>query len=254
MDNLCIHNTTAPDTTRVPGPAGLGEYVIAEDYQVYKAELPHARGAIMQEQFNQLALAEPVACVMRSAQMPALQPGDTVLVQGAGIMGLLHVQLLKRRGMRVIMAEPDERRRQQATAVGADSAINPLQTDLSAYIRERTGGYGANAAFHTAGGAPAIEQAMQALTKGGWLCLYGSVHPSGTIQVDPNYVHYNELVVTGTFSHTKASFQQAVAMIVQSQIDMSVFVSERVPFPQLHYAFERAMSPDTYRVVMTFDT
>jgi L-iditol 2-dehydrogenase len=253
MDNLCIHNAAARDPSQVPGPAGLGEYVIAEDYQVYKAALPPAQGSITQEQLSQLALAEPVACVIRSAQMPALQFGDTALVQGAGIMGLLHVLLLKRRGMRFVMSEPDERRQQRARQVGADWVVNPLQTELAAFVREHTDGYGANAAFFTAGGAPAIEQAICGLAKGGWLCLYGSVHPSGPVQVDPNYIHYNELVVTGTFSHTKASFQQAVAMIVKGQIDMSIFVSERVPFPQLYHAFERALSPETYRVVMTFD-
>jgi L-iditol 2-dehydrogenase len=72
------------------------------------------------------------------------------------------------------------------------------------------------------------------------------------LSIDPNLVHYNELVVTGTFSHTKASFRQAVALISQRQIDTTPFISERVNFPDLLYAFERAISPDTYRVVVDF--
>ncbi len=84
------------------------------------------------------------------------------------------------------------------------------------------------------------------------MCLYGSVHPKGPIQIDPNLIHYNEWVVTGSFSHTNSSFQQAVALIASRKVDTGMFVSERVAFPQVDYAFERAISPDTYRVVMTF--
>ncbi len=103
------------------------------------------------------------------------------------------------------------------------------------------------------GGGPAVEQALTLLAKGGWLCLYGSVHPKGMIQIDPNLIHYNEWFVTGSFSHTKHSFRQAVAMLSQGIVDLTPFISERIPFPDVARGFERAISPDTYRVVMTFD-
>jgi L-iditol 2-dehydrogenase len=249
MDNLCIHNTEARAQGDIPGPAGLSDYVVAEDYQVYTTD-------DNPPPLSELALAEPVACVLRSAQLPPLQFGDTVLVQGAGIMGLLHVQLLKQRGVRVIMAEPDERRQQMARRLGADWVVNPLQPDLdlAAFVRACSQGIGANAAFFTAGGAAAIQQGLAGLAKGGWLCLYGSVHPSGPVPIDPNAIHYNEWVLTGTFSHTRSSFRQAVRLIANRQVDVSVFVSEQVAFPNLDYALQRALSADTYRVVMTFDT
>ena len=167
-------------------------------------------------------------------------------------MGLLHVQLLKQRGARIVMAEPDAQRRQMALQAGADWAVDPLHVNLAAFLREHSDGYGANASFFTAGGAPAIEQSLAGLAKGAWLCLYGSVHPRGPIQIDPNQIHYSELVVTGTFSHTKSSFQQAVILIASRRIDLSAYVSERVPFPQVEYALQRSIDPGTYRVVMTF--
>jgi 2-desacetyl-2-hydroxyethyl bacteriochlorophyllide A dehydrogenase len=247
MDNQCLNNRAA-HAGAIPGPAGLSEYVLAEDYQVYRPDLQDHDAATL----AQLALAEPVACVVRSAQRPPLQFGDMAIVQGAGIMGLLHTQLLRKRGARVLVAEPDATRRQMAMRAGADWIVDPLRDDLPGFVRERTGGRGANAVFFTAGGLPAIEQAVQSLAKGGWLCLYGSVSPKGSLALDPNLIHYNELVVTGTFSHTRNSFEQAVSLIATQQIDVSDYVSETVQFARIRYALERATSADTYRVVVTF--
>ncbi len=244
MDNFCL-NERSHQPGEMWGPAGLSEYVVVEDYQVYK---PAAwRDAC------ELALAEPLACVVRSVSRPPLQFGDTVVVQGAGVMGLLHAQLLKQQGARVIVAEPDAERRAFALHHGADDAVDPAIDNLAAFVKDSTDGRGANAVFFTAGGPAAIEQALAALDKGGWLCLYGSVHPRGALALDPNLVHYNEITVTGTYSHTRDSFRQAVALISTGIADLSCYISERVPYSDIVTAFERAVSPDTYRVVVTFD-
>ena len=90
------------------------------------------------------------------------------------------------------------------------------------------------------------------LAKGGWLCLYGSVYPKGTIELDPNDVHYREIFFTGTFSHSRSSFRQAVQTISAGQVDLAPFVSAEIPFPEVQAGFELAIRPDTYRVVVTF--
>lgn len=244
MDNFCENDDGGHLPGQPWGPGGLSDYVLAEGYQVYKAA--------SESDFAELALAEPLACVIRSVSLPALEFGDTAMVQGVGVMGLLHVLLLKQRGVRVIVAEPDEARRRQALDTGAALACDPLSRNLGAVVADLTAGRGLNAVFFTAGGAPAIQQAVPLLNKGGWLCLYGSVHPKGPIQIDPNYIHYNELIITGTYSHTKSSFRQAVTMLSQGQLNTASLISERVAFPDVAHGFERAVSSDTYRVVMTF--
>lgn len=244
MDNFCENDGSEKIPGLPWGPGGLSDYLIVEDYQVYKGEPPY--------NFAALALAEPVACVLRSVETPALQKGDTVLVQGVGMMGLLHVQLLKLRGVRVVVSEPDSKRRQKALEQGAIAGYNPRETEGKQLVDDLTGGRGVQAVFFTAGGSPAIESGIPLLSKGGWMCLYGSIHPKEPLTVDPNLVHYSELVITGTFSHTKSSFRQAVALLAQGQVDAATFISERVPFPKVDYGFERAISPDTYRVVMEF--
>ncbi len=252
LDNLCLNsgNSGGASSGATPGPAGLSEYVIAQDYQVYTSAPP--LGGDSARWLSELALAEPVACVVRSVQAPLLRLGDVAVVQGAGVMGLLHVQLLKLRGARVLVAEPDEHRRSVARDCGADWVIDPRQVPPDEHAHECTGGVGAAAAFYTAGGAPAIEQAAHSLAKGGWLCLYGSTHPDVAMPLMANDVHYRELIVTGSFSHTRASFAQAVALISHRQVNMLPLISECVPFPQMDYAFQRAVSPGKYRIIVTF--
>jgi L-iditol 2-dehydrogenase len=245
MDNFCENDDGGQLPGLAWGPGGLSDYILLEDYQVYKA----ASG----RDFAELALAEPVACVIRSVARPGLLFGDVALVQGAGIMGLIHVMLLKLNGVRVAVSEPDPARRRKALEVGADWVVDPLSEDFDQAVKDYTRGRGFNAVFFTAGGVPAVEQAVTVLANGGWLQLYGSIHPKGPAQIDPNVVHYKELVVTGTYSHTKHSFRQAVAMLSQRLVDVSPFISERVAFPDVFKGFEQAIRPDTYRVVMTFD-
>jgi threonine dehydrogenase-like Zn-dependent dehydrogenase len=244
MDNFCENDDGGHLPGQPWGPGGLSDYVIAEDYQVFKAAAPF--------DYPALALSEPLACVIRSVDSPPLHKGDTVVVQGVGVMGLLHVLLLKMRGARVVVSEPDDKRRAKGLEYGAVAGFNPLKDSGRELLNDLTGGHGARAVFFTAGGVPAIEAGIPLLSKGGWMCLYGSIHPNEMLSIDPNLVHYNELVVTGSFSHTKASFSQAVALLSQGQVDTAPFISERVPFPNLQYAFERAISPDTYRVVVDF--
>lgn len=245
MDNFC----DCDDGGRMPGqpwgPGGLSDYVILEDYQVYSAG--HSRD------FASLALAEPVACVARSVSRPEIEFGDAVLVQGAGIMGLLHILLLKQQGVRVMVSEPDAARREQASALGATVAMSPFDAVFGEIVQEFTRGRGFKAIFFTAGGVPAVEQGVSLLSKGGWLCLYGSIHPKGMMQLDPNCVHYNEYVLTGTFSHTRRSFRQAVEMLSYGLVDVSHFISKTVAFPDVQHGFELAVQPDTYRVVMMFE-
>ncbi len=245
LDNMCENDPAARQAGQPWGPGGLSDYIIVEDYQAYRAD-PGVDP-------DQLALAEPVACVLRSVGRPDLFPGDKVLIQGAGMMGQLHILLARRRSLRVFVSEPDPHRREQALRSGADVALDPSDDHFREAILNQTGGRGVNAVFFTAGGGPAIQQAMQLVAKGGWLCLYGSVHPSGDVSVDPNHIHYDELFVTGTFSHTRESYREAVELLSEGQLDVSPFITERVPFPQVDYAFERALSPDTYRVLMTFE-
>lgn len=244
MDHLCLNAGEKSEPGDFWGPGGFSEYMVAKGYEVYKvaSDLDYALGTV----------AEPLACVIRSIQKANLNFGDTAVVLGAGIMGLLHVKLAKLQGTRVIVSEPDAARRKKALESGADYVFNPFDEGLEKEVKSLTQGRGAETVFFTAGGTSAVEQGIRLLAKGGTIVLYGSIHPAAPISINPNDVHYDEIVITGAIKHTKESFREAAALLSQGLVNVKDLISERIPFEKVEYAFERALSPDTYRVVLLF--
>jgi L-iditol 2-dehydrogenase len=91
------------------------------------------------------ALMEPLACVLRGQDMLRLYPGETELVVGMGPIGLMHLQVARSFGARVIASDPLPERLELARRLGADFAVNPTETDLGQFIKEVTDGWGADA-------------------------------------------------------------------------------------------------------------
>lgn len=242
MDNMCENGGDNPVPNTLWGPGGLSEYMVAEGYQVYKVS--------DDMDFSVGTLAEPLACVLRSVQKAHVVYGDTVVITGAGIMGLLHVKVAKLSGLKVIITEVDETRKKTALRLGADRVVDPTKEDLMAVVQEMTQGRGVEAVFYTAGGARAAEQGINVLCKGGTIVFYGAIYPKGTMSIDPNKIHYDEINFTGLVSTTKESFRESARMLSEGLIDVREFISEEVPFENIDYAFRRAVSPDTYRVIV----
>jgi len=244
LDNICDNMRKPFREADVPGPAGLAEYVLLDDYQLYKAG--------NQRPFEELCLAEPLACVVRSVRKAGVERADSVVVVGAGIMGLLHLMLLGQAGARVIVSEPDEARSAFAREMGADEVIDPTDGTFVDQVKALTGGRGADVIFCAMSVASAVEQAVEAVAKAGRVYVYASLHPRGTkISVDPNLFHSKEIILTGTMSQDKGDMRQAVHMISHGLVDLKPFLSLVLPFERLEEGLQAALRPDTYRVVVT---
>lgn len=242
MDNLCLHTGSESTPGEMWGPGGFAEYFVARGYEVFKVSdrMPAAVGT----------LAEPLACVLRSIDRGGIEFGDTVVVMGGGVMGLLHLMLAKARGARVIMSEPDETRRKKALELGAIKAVDPLHEDLKAAVLAETGGIGARTVFFTAGGAKAVESGIGILMKNGILVVYGSTPKGDSFPLDPSTLHYDEIFLTGVTKHTKDTFRRAAELISSGSLPLESLISKRMPFDSVKEAFSLAGRLDTYRVIM----
>jgi len=243
MDNVCDNNRKAYRGRDVVGPAGLAEYVLVQDYQLYRAsnDVP----------FEELCLAEPLACVIRSVRKAAVERGDRVVVIGAGIMGLLHLMLAKQAGAMVYVSETNGERSALALDMGADGVIDARNDSFVEKVKELTMGYGADVVFCAVSVAAAVEQAVEVAAKGGRVHVYASIHPRGTrICVDPNLFHSKEIVLTGTMSQDRDDMRQAVQMISGRRVDLRPLISLSFPLAQLEEALQAAIRPDTYRVIV----
>ncbi|MBL7065594.1 MAG: zinc-binding dehydrogenase [Anaerolineae bacterium] len=244
LDNICDNARKPFRDTDVPGPAGLAEYVLLDDYQLYQAN--------NQTPFEEICLTEPLACVVRSVRQARIEWADNIVVVGAGIMGLLHLILARQIGARVFVSEPNPERAAFAREMGAGAIIDPTRGTFATQVKALTGGRGADVIFCAVSAASAVEQAVEAVAKGGRVHVYASVHPRGTkISIDPNLFHCQEIVLTGTMSQGKEDVLQAVRLISQGLIDLKPFISLVLPFERLEEGLQAALRPDTYRVVVT---
>ena len=167
MDNICDNNRKAYGDRDVVGPAGLAEYVLIDDYQLYRGSNDVS--------FEEQCLAEPLACVIRSVTKSGVGRGDQVVVVGAGIMGILHLILLKQAGSTVFVSEPDPVRAAFASELGADAIIDPTNGTFPERVNALTGGRGADAILCAVSVSAVVEQAVEAVAKGGRVHVYASL-------------------------------------------------------------------------------
>jgi L-iditol 2-dehydrogenase len=198
------------------------------------------------------ALMEPFACVLRGQNPLNIRPGETVLVMGAGPIGVMHAKLAKLRGAgQVIVSEPIPDRAAQAKSMGADIVVNPSEQDLKAVLNEVTGGRGADAVIVAAPVHAAQEAALDLAAIGGRINFFGGLpkdHP--TIQFDSNLVHYKELIVTATTACSTADCWQTAEIVNTGLVDLSGMVSRRFPLKQAVEAFAAAEDRKSLKIVL----
>jgi len=198
------------------------------------------------------ALAEPISCAVNSLEQCNIQEGDTVLVAGAGPMGLLNVLVAKGRGAgKIILSEPNAARLAQGAAF-CDVAVNPVEQDLAEVVKSETqDGLGVDICIVAAPAAPPQEQAVHLVRKRGTVCLFASL-PVGKnmLNIDSRAIHYNELRVVGTSDSTAAHVAEGVGMLADGRVDGSKIATHILSLDDIHKAFELMISGESLRVVL----
>lgn len=241
-DNHCLAND-APMDRDWSGPGGFADHLVCESYEVF----PFSPDAPL----HFAALAEPVACVTRGVDRLRITAGDTVVVVGAGFMGLLFLKLLKLRGCKVIVVQRSEARRARAAAMGADMVLPPEKWPER--VLAETGGMGAAAAIYTAGGHEAVDQCLAAARVGGDVLLYAPTHEDHP-KIDLDQIHFKELVLTGAIRHDKESFRQAVRLLGSGQVDFSDLSLSFGSMERLGEEMERAdRDRDIHRILLRWE-
>ena len=241
-DNECTGKSKKRVYDGIPGAGGMAQYIAIAANRVFKVP--------GEADLNSAAFAEPLSCCLHSMEQANIEFGEDVVIVGGGIMGQLHNVLAKLRGARTILVEPDPERRALASQMGADHVINPMEADPISVIKELTEGCGAHVVFFTVNVLKLAEDYLEALCKKGRMVYYGSFHPSGDIHFNPNKIHYSEKIITGSYSPTVKAFWMATRLLGYNLIDVTPFLSKHYPLSESQQAFEDALSPKTYRVLI----
>jgi L-iditol 2-dehydrogenase len=196
------------------------------------------------------ALAEPLACIVRGQQRINASAGDTALVVGCGPLGLLHLQLLKSCGATVIAFDLIDERLETAIEFGADAVANPTRDDLEQIVKSWTEGFGVDVAIIANGEIEAVRQTLPLLGFGGRLLLFAGVHPKTEMGLDPNYVHYREILITGSSDYTRAEFQRALQLIEDGAIQLRPLISDVYSLAEIEQALSTVERCDGLKVVI----
>lgn len=188
---------------------GLAEYLLVPGQLL---DLGHVFPVPHDLPVQRAALTEPLACVLNSIEIARVPAGGSLAIIGAGPMGLMHLLLARAMGIKqVVMVEPDGERRRAAATMGADAAVVPEEAKEA--VMQMTDGLGTDAVIVSVGTASAVETALPLVRKQGLINLFGGFPPGTVLNFDPNFVHYNEVFITGSQNATPDQYRRALQLL-----------------------------------------
>jgi L-iditol 2-dehydrogenase len=178
---------------------------------------------------------EPLACVLRAQDRIGLRAGDSLLVVGAGINGLLSIAAAHARAVDAVwVREPRSDRLELAERLGAEHHGNEL----------------VDAAIVCTPKPDAIAAAAAALAPGGVLCLYAPPAPGSPPPIDGTDLFLRELTVTASYSAGPADMRAALELIASGRIDPLPFVSHRLALDETADALELQRRGEALKAVV----
>ncbi|HML03048.1 MAG TPA: zinc-binding dehydrogenase [Candidatus Bathyarchaeia archaeon] len=189
--------------------------------------------------FEEAAITEPLACVLRGVERANVKLGDSVAIIGAGPIGLLHLLTVRKMGAeKIIMTDLVDQRLQFARELGADKTINAQKEDAVNKVRELTDKYGVDVVIEAIGLPSTWEQALKMARKGGTILEFGGCPPNTEIKIGTELLHYGDVTVVGAFHATPAHFKKALNLIASRTINVKPLITRRMTLDKIKEAFE----------------
>ena len=178
---------------------------------------------------------EPLACVLRAQERSGLRPGDSLLVVGAGVNGLLQIAAAHANAVEAVwIREPRPERLALAERWGAEHHGNE-QVDVAIVCTPNPEG---------------VTAAVEALAPGGTLCLYAPPSPDEPSLLDATRIYLRELTVTASYAAGTCEMRAALELISSGRIDPMPLVTHRLPLEQTARALELQRRGEALKAVV----
>ena len=194
--------------------------------------------------YQDAALAEPLACVLRGLEQSHLRPGDTIAVIGMGPIGMMFVRLAKAvYGARVVAIGQRQPQLDRAARMGADEMIvNTEGTDVEGAVKRMTEGRGADVVIEAVGLPELWQLGVRLLRRGGVVNFFGGCATGTEVHLDTHLLHYSEITCKASFHHTPALIRKALDVVGRGYVTAKDFVNGVEPLANLLEVMQHLMS------------
>jgi L-iditol 2-dehydrogenase len=191
--------------------------------------------------FTQAALLEPASVGRHAVNRAPVSNNDTVVIIGAGTIGLFVLQACRQKQAGTIVVDIDDFRLDLARELGADVTINSATRDLKQAVMELTGGTGADVTFEVVGLAETLRTCISLTKPGGFIVAVGNLEDRA--EINPQEIVAGELTITGTYA-SAGEFRDCIGSLESGQLTVDPLISEVLPLEQGARAFERLLKAD----------
>ncbi len=194
--------------------------------------------------YEEAAMVEPLACVLRGLHETGVEIGDTVTVIGGGPIGLMFVQVAKAVGCNVISVVKRDGQVQAAKHMGAHEVvqITKVKDPIEAVRRLSPEARGSDVVVEAVGRPDAWEMAIDMVRKGGTVNFFGGCAAGTKVQLDTNRLHYSEVTLKATFHHTPETVRRAFALIAEKKIRSTDYITGEAPLSRLQQVFHHMLN------------
>lgn len=244
--NRCLHRLTLG----YEEDGGFANYLRVPQALVKLGHIIKVPGSM---DYEMACMTEPFACALNSLESCRVLPGSTLMIIGAGPMGLIHLLLARAIGAaKVIVSDPVVARLEQAEAFGAAVCVNPERQSLVGEVMAATGGLGADAGILSVGALGPLEEGLSAIRKQGYFNLFAGFPPGSQFVMDANRIHYDEIFLTGTQNATTDQYIR-VSRMLSVMPDARKLITHRFGPAEAHKAYESRLGLEGLKSVVLYD-
>ncbi len=228
-------------------PGGFSEFVRVPEINVTNGtyRLPEGMG------YDEAVFIEPLACVYRGQRRAGIKAGDTVLVLGAGLTGLLHIRLARALGAGKVIATDVLDARREAAEAGGECKTCSAFDDVASFVELENDGRLADLVVVATGALPALKQAWECVDRGGTILFFAPTEPDYELPMPFNRLWADEVSVVTTYAAAPPDIKAAMQLIRTGQVEVKDLVTHRLPLDRVQEGFDLVANPvDSLKVII----
>jgi len=213
-------------------PGGFAEYILVPEILIENGTylLPD------NITFDQSTFIEPLACVVRAQKLAGVKKGQSVLIIGCGMSGLLNLKLASTKGCKIIATDINRKKLEFARQIGADITINATDNIAERLIEEN--GKKADVVLLCASADSAVEQAWRCVDKGGVVVLFAVPAPDKKVVVPVNDFWMNEIAILTSYYCGPPDIIEAMKIIEWQSVSVDDLITHRLPLNDIVQGFQ----------------